>query len=144
MPLWFQTTQIARPNFYDRNPRTGMLTVNIANVAPHGLTLRATYTVPGNKKAWLDSIWTHIVRSAAAAPSQVALIRVTETTSFSGAQVAFFNYFTSGAVLGTQSAILANDGFLASGDNIQVSTIDGSTGGSCDYDFSVKYTEFDL
>lgn len=143
MPLIFQSTAVARPAYYDRNPITTMVSINLAVVAPHVLTLRASYTVPANKKAWLDSVWLHIVRSNAAAPAGPAEIRCNETTTVVGAQLATYVYHNNNTVGFDVTQNLANGGFLGTGDNIQVFTIDTSTGGSCDYDMAVKATQFD-
>lgn len=144
MPTWFQTTQIARPQFYDRNAQMAITAYNIINIAPHGLTNRTSFTVAPNKKAWLDSIWMHMVRSAVAAPQGLMTNLVQYTPSGGGSQALGFIYFNSNTAFDPRALVLPNEGYIAQGDLVQFQTSDASTGGFAEYAAAMKVTSYDV
>jgi len=137
---------VAKPEWYDRNAINQTKKYIAVNVAPHGTTIRWTYTVPNYKKAWLDFIWFSIRRRTAA----TALIDY-------GGNVVYLFYTPKGGTGKVMFNIVLNDNTvdkewketissniaLFEGDKIELITINEDTGGAMDYDVFAKITEFD-
>lgn len=143
MPLIFTAQQGSRPDFFDRHPQTGLVWNAIANVAPHAFVTRATYTVGANRKAWLDSVWLHAYRSVVATAANVAQVFCIISPAAGGGAVYFYLYHNNNVLFSDRELVVAQGGFLGSGDAISFQTGDGSNAGAMSYDFAVKRTEYD-
>lgn len=133
----------ARPQFYDRSAATNVLAFDQGGVAPHGDTIRATYTVPVNKKAWMDTVFMRTERTGAAAP--VAVVRVScRYTPSGGSSVLLAHILHRDNTLAIdRTSSLTAMGYLSTGDTVALHTSDSSTGGANDYTLAAKFTEFD-
>jgi len=123
----------------DRAPLTNQEVYNAATVAPHGPTVRWTYTVPTGRKALLQSAYVKLMRQVAAAPV--------------GYAQAYIVYQTTGIIIsasintnvigdGSQLAIGQSITMLA-GEEIHAGSDDASTGGSFRYLISANLLEYD-
>lgn len=134
---------LARPTYFDRNgvPTAIAMTVNAS--APNIETVRASYTVPAGRKAYLSAVWLWVRRMTAAAPAALAYSDLRYTPNGGT------NRYMSQAPLATNGVNDFSDrtltGFdiMSTGDNIQLVQADGSTGGTCEFFSTAKYTEFD-
>lgn len=144
MPLWFQTTQIARPNYYDRNPATNITTVAVGGITPHGSTVRASYTVPADKKAYLDSLWASMIRDGVTG-SPGSTVMLIGYVPIGGSVGYLMQLFMNNGTLWTQvSDVVPAFGYMGPGDHFNVSTTDASSGGTFQFNAGVKRTEFDI
>ena len=127
-----------RLEWYDRNPGTGVLIYSDAGVAPHTITVRATYTVPTGKKAWLSMITQSILRATAATTEG----KVTTWIFIAGSAASFLLHLdnTEGA---KEHAITAAVAAVQSGQVVEIQTEDAGIGGTMDYLVAILYTEFD-
>lgn len=143
MPQIYQTTQIARPQFYDRNPVMSILSYNAGGVAPHAVTTRTSLTVPAAKKAWLDGLWLRITRQTA--PAGAGLVQILCPYTPSGGGAAYMNWLemSNGAAGFSTYKDVVQLGFLNSGDLLQIQTVDPSAGGTVDYTLACKSTTYD-
>lgn len=143
MPTWFQTTQIARPDFWDRNPSMSNTNFTANGIAPHVSTVRASFTVPVKRKAWLDMLWLRMGRSNVAGTGSFYQIVATYTPS-GGPAAPLIYIFSTSNVAGTFTETVAPAlGFLNTGDLLALTTVDASVGGTVDYQASQKVTSFD-
>lgn len=130
----------ARPQWFDRNPLPASIGFHASAVAPHGNTVRATYTVPASRKAWIASIFFNVVRLTVAAPAGEVILQAEAPTAGTSAAI---------IVLGSNGVgDRASDGFgqsitLLATQIVRVITQDTSTGGTCRYDEDVQITEYD-
>lgn len=144
MPTWFQTTQIARPTYYDRNAATALVGFSLGGVAPHGTTVRAGYTVPTNKKSFLDSLWMDIIRDGATATFGTVLVRLNYSPFGGGAAIMFQTFQNQGTALVESQTVLPQFGYMSPGDSFTLTTSDASIGGTNAFNVNAKKTEFDL
>lgn len=130
----------ARPEWFDRNPLPTAIGFHASGVAPHGNTVRATYTCPASRKAWISSIFFNVVRLTAAAPAGEVILQAEAPTAGVSAAI---------IVLGSNGVgDRASDGFgqsitLRAADIVRIITQDTSTGGTCRYDEDVAILEYD-
>lgn len=133
----------ARPAYFDRNSVPTAFGHATVGAAPHAETIRASYTVPAGKKAWVGTVWLYEERSTAAAPA-AKMWSALKYTPFGG------------TIRYIDESILATNGvndivdrtvtgfeFMASGDKLDLVSADQSTGGTSSPFGTVKYTEFD-
>ncbi|HYS77056.1 MAG TPA: hypothetical protein VEM38_13260 [Burkholderiales bacterium] len=133
-----------RANYYDRGATTKQAGTLAANSAPHGQTIRWTYTVPTNRRLALEFIGTWQMRDTVAAPV--------------GTWFTLIDYQPSGAGLAATLMIVQNLGnnindrdtvyvgasmTLYPGDTLRGSDSDASTGGSTRQLPTFKGTEYD-
>lgn len=143
MPEFYSSETAARPETYDRNPLAVTAVYEGSGLAPHGFTIRSTYTVPSGKKAWLDSLFTLVRRITVAAPA------ATVQASVYYDPVVGSNAYLGRALLWTNAVDdkdvvqLSPGSVMFAGDSINIATGDGSTGGTVDYNTYIKVTEFD-
>ncbi len=132
----------ARAEFYDRSATTEILRYGETAVAPHGLTLRGSYTVPADRKAILNGFSIFVVRRQAG----VALGRTTGYFKFvpsGGGSGTVFSVTMFDAAVGANSHEALAPGFVMyPADELELYTADGSGAGSCDYDLVAMMTEF--
>jgi hypothetical protein len=125
--------------YYDRTTLTSVsLALLNAAVAPHGDTVRITYTTPTNRKAFVEAFIVFWRRVTAAAP-----VGTVVSESDVGLSVVGYIRNTLNAVDNTDRVALGNCGLLAAGDIAKAHDSDAGTGGTCDYFSSAKIAEFD-
>lgn len=131
-------------NWFDRNP------LNIANgyvagLAPHANTTRWTYTVPQNRKCYLEFLDCQVTRQAAAGPVgnvDASVVYFAAIAPATPVNIATSDLFTNGVGDNSKSA-LGQSLLLYAGDVLYAQTSDLGTGGQCFYNLSMKGTEFD-
>lgn len=126
-----------RLEWYDRNPSTQNIYYTGSGVAPHGMTSRASYTVPTGKKAFVGGAVGDILRRAAAG----TVSEVYAFYSIGGVNLMAISHFNNTAGHAERGAGLTSSVALA-GTTLAISTIDGSTGGTMNYYLSVAIMEF--
>jgi hypothetical protein len=127
--------------FYGRNPDIKAIGGAFAGVAPHGPTIRATYTVPAGKRCVLTSLFTHIYRVTVAAP--VGLFRVWGLVNLSGSDLWICGVTSISNTVGfIGQSINPSTLWLDTGDIIAFYTSDVGTGGTCDYFLTATMLEF--
>lgn len=138
----FQTST-ARPVAIDRNPTDrGAYFVN-AGTAPHGSTVRVTYTVPAGKKFFLSYIQSDYLRETAAAPVGLTEIFALVVTPLPQNTVPFRIMSLDNNVGAVRSAILQPGLNASAGSVISITTSDASTGGTAKYSCSFHGIEYD-
>jgi len=140
-----QRSNSARDVWGERNALDVSIAYNAGGVAPHGATVRATYTVPTARKAAVQNV-----------SSRVRITTVATTPGIRDAYVYYVisavNYYIVMPMLGNQDNLVSNhsEGYvgvgsvLPVGSAVSIATYDGSTGGQCEYNISVKMTEYDV
>jgi len=135
--------QASRLAWYDRNPASKLDDGDWVGTTPHALTERVSYTAPAGKKAMLEGALMRVRRATAATTALRAAVEWALTPA-GGSQVRFYfaEIITNNA--GDQEMVyLPLTLILCSGDKWAGLSVDGSTGGTCDYKFRFKVTEFD-
>jgi len=138
-------TFLARPEYYDRNPISRVLSGYYAAQSPHAFTERWSYTVPAGRKALVSELQLYFYRRTAA--TTVGLV-------YAYIQVNFVSGGGWVAVL-VQEMVTNNVGdkdhaevglllFLSAGDVIRGADADGSTGGTVSFGESATLTEYDV
>lgn len=113
------------------------------NVAPHGLTQRSTYVVPANKIARVDIGAIEMLRSAVATALNYAFIRIRYTPD-GGSERTLLTLFMETNTIGDRlDRQLANPFIMLEGDEINIETLDSSTGGTIDYHTQISLGEID-
>lgn len=134
----------SRPSLEDRNPINTALAYSASGVAPHGVTVRATYTVPTGRKARVEDTEVFAFRDSVAttAGQQHAYFGLTPS---GGSLTNFRRIITLGNVVATtfDRANGYSGMLLKAADAITITTSDASTAGSYTYDIGAKYTEGD-
>jgi hypothetical protein len=136
-------TIIGRPAWYDRNPTHKLLSWGQLNVAPHGETVRWTYTVPAGKKAFVESVFAYLRRSAAATTVGRAAVVIWITPSGGSAAILIDVEILTNNVGDSDRQGVGQSLILLPGDTIEARTVDISTGGTVNYSAAAKITEFD-
>lgn len=132
-----------RPQYYDRNPTQVEVTFNGGGIAPHVATTRASYTVPTNRKAYVEITQGYVQRDTAAAPAARSRFEVQETPSGSGA-FGLAEVSISTNAVGDQAILQSLSSFmLGAGDLHALATQDASTGGTCYFHLGSKIVEYD-
>jgi len=144
--VWATFTDQAsdRANYYDRNA-TAKLFQYGATVAPHSVTQRFSYTVPGAKKAYLESIYLWKRReTVAGTPGDHNLYIQYTPNGMSAATIAQLLDSTNAAGGSGLSQYYTQFGLLGPGDQITGATYDNSIGGNVQFLVALKLTEFDI
>ena len=140
----FEMPSFARPAWYDRKPKTNLGTYSDANIGPHAITERITYTCPEDRNGMIEMMNARATRKTAAAPVGTVAIwwtiqpqDGTERTIFHAVEFYDNNVgFNGKGALGVTVT-------LFSGDILRGKTRDAGTGGTLDYSMTQKITEFD-
>ena len=130
-------------HWYDRNP-IGVVKRYEANAVPHGLTTRWTYTVPANKKAFVETLCCNLTRVTVATAVGIveAYISWAETAIATSYSMLKGVLFTN--VIGDKDRASIGHGFiLLEGHTIRGVTADASTDGTVNFHLATKITEFD-
>lgn len=139
MKILFPTMQ-ARP-FYDRNATYAGLAYNVAGLAPHAYTSRASYTVPANKRALLTGIGMYWIRTAAAAPAGV--VRVWGIINWIANYGTICNLATAkNAVNDIEVVNFPCQIWLETGMTLTLATDITGTGGTSSFWLTATYVEF--
>lgn len=131
-----------RQAWYDRNPTPKAVSYN-ANIVPAATTQRWTYTVPANRKSYVEFGLIAAERSAAAAP--VGTIEAFVQYTPNGGATSTIAYLRQDTnTVGIPYFIPIGQAMLLfAGDNLAAFTDDTSTGGSVSFQLAIKVTEFD-
>lgn len=142
MPQIFTTSEIARPQYYDRQPVPIVASFLSSGVVPHALTTRASYSPAYPYAAFIEAITLQVIRQSAAAAQ-----------SYQEAFVFFLPYYGGTYQLlpctgysnvpgNVTQQNMSDYGYMAYGDTLQLKTSDPSTGGTGSYSVLLKGTEF--
>jgi hypothetical protein len=120
------------------------LLYSAANIAPHAITDRFTYTVPANRIAMVRSGWIQIMRDAAPGVVDRA-VAVIFKKSVGGVTVCIlFDIEEITAVVGIpRTGSIGESMILVAGEQLIGRTYDLSTGGTYTYRVSADVAEFD-
>lgn len=139
----FYTASPSRPAYYDRNPAVQFAAYSASAVAPHTATVRATYTVPTGKKAYLESLLCRARRNAAASAVGQQIAYAQYTPSGGAASIFIMAELFNNTVGATAFVNQGQSGLMAAGDIIDLVTVDNSTTGSGDYNLAARIVQYD-
>ena len=127
-----------RLEWYDRNPQGVEQAYTAAGVAPHGFTVRFTYTVPTGKKFFLENAVGITVRKTAATTPGMAFCGVSARNyGVVEGQVRTNN------VGDLNSMNVGRTVIMVAGDQLKGDSQDASEGGTMDYEVYAHGIEFD-
>ncbi len=135
----------SRPQYYDRNPVMISLDGGTGDIAPHADTSRVSYTVPANKKAFLEFLQAEIQATTAPGTPSFRSTRHKYTPS-GGSTVNIIlkqltaNDTAAGARIGGE---VGGSAIMLAADFLDMTSEDLSTTGTARYILSAKLTEFD-
>jgi hypothetical protein len=131
-------TVVARQAYYDRTPASKTLFFNSNSVAPHSNTVRATYTTPTAKKAFITSGVFEMERSNVATTVGVT------TLSSTAAALTLVNLISIDNTLGSYRVASPSGGhILNAAEAVNIADADQSTGGAMDISEALGIVEFD-
>lgn len=129
----------SRPQYYDRTPISNHLNYAANGIGPHAAVTRAAYTVPANKKAFVSSCFTKVLRQTAAAP-----VGIVEASCVINNASRIAQSMTLGNAVNDSDAGETFSGTaLAATDVFIISTTDNGTAGTVAYRCSAQVIEFD-
>ena len=132
----------SRAYWYDRSLLvTGFYFNGVLPV--HAESIRGTYTVPANKKAWLTFARISMYRSVATTGSSLGMIRLYHTPLAGIAEIAIELISLDTALYANKSEDLYTRTLLTAGDTIYVTTMDVSPDGSFRFLIKVIINEYD-
>ncbi len=131
-----------RGNYYDRAPLSSVFGFVAANAAPHGQTVRVSYTVPTGRLAVVELINLMYIRVTTASPVTEYGFLV-DLVNADGGNADWINRTSLNNNLAFEvSETHGTAIFLRAGQQIRLITFDGSTGGTVTYRGGMKITEF--
>jgi hypothetical protein len=125
--------QLARPGYMERGAVVKNFGTTVNDAIPHGNVVRSTYTCPTGKRAVVQRAFTRITRKTAATAIGFTRHYCGGINSnglfgiFGMAQIADLAVGAKDSVWG-DGIVLLN-----AGESFETDTLDGSTGGTCDY-----------
>jgi len=134
---------LARPDYIDRRATTKTSIYSAGGIAPHGLTVRVTYTCPAGKKAYIENIFTQTFRETAATTTGATILLTRLTTADANAGTVLRTHEFQTATYVTINDHSNSVALMIAGDVLEGATQDTSTGGGVAITISLKYTEFD-
>lgn len=140
--------QQTRPAYYDRGAANTLLAYTATAVAPHAATVRATYTVPTGKRAYIDSARVEIINQTPAAGGGIAFLTVNLNSATEGTNVMCGHI--QDRVGGTWatgfwvSQVVGAIGLIVAGDTVRIISSDGAATGNANYRAFSKIAEFDV
>jgi hypothetical protein len=141
MPQIYTVEQIARPAYYDRQP-IAVFTGYANIVGPHATTLRASYSPPGGYANFGEIVMLGAIR-ATAAPGNALASAIMNIAPFYGGEFSVGQANLDNLGVGAEkTVILTQVGYIAFGDTLKFYTVDGSAGGTIQYNLYFKGTEF--
>ena len=131
-----------RPEYYDRAPLPQLLNFSAFALGPHAATVRASYTVPSGKRAYIELARSFIRRNTAAtAVSEVrGTINLNSTDALTNTLV--HTEFLDNATTARHDQVVGVSGLLVAADVVRILTQDAGTGGTCSYYLTAKAVEF--
>jgi hypothetical protein len=132
----------SKRDWFDRNPLNKILSAGWTLYSPHGLTSRASYTVPAGKRACILACSLLWYRNSAAAPVGAAENRLYINDGSNNFPIVI-NVAIDNTLSNIHSVNLTNIGWLTAGQICAIYTADGSTNGDIYYLGSFTYLEFD-
>lgn len=132
-----------RPTYYDRNPSEKLFASSRFAVAPAAITTRSTYTVPSNKKAFIESASANVIRRAVATTAIATENHVFVNPLVGGIIYLAYSVLTGNVVGNQATQALGSLGFMGAGDAISVEDGSSDTGGTSDQLGAGKIVEFD-
>ena len=134
---------VARPMYWDRNAVETSSTYIPADLAPHAETIRFTFTVAANRKAFLDTAFIQIVRTSAYASIGEARVALFVTPS-GGTQTCIMRQsIIIATVYVYQQFTLGGSVLMTAGTVLTSTTSDSCTGGLVSYQAHAHYIAFD-
>lgn len=112
------------------------------NVAPHAWTVRITYTVPTNKKAFMQFAMLYANRTAAAAPVGLTMVELDHNNGATTC-VPVQNVFQDNTLNVPRALNYPFLVYLMAGHTLSIQTQDLSTGGTITYVTQFSVVEFD-
>lgn len=142
-PEIWNSLETPQLEWYDRNPSP--FTRSYLNaLAPHAITQAWTYTVPNNRKAFIESIDLSLVRMVAGAAAERAQVFVQIQPKGATTQTTLlFREIFDNTIGAHAEATTGQSLLLFSGDIIQALTFDNNVGGTVQFFVGLKGTEFD-
>lgn len=141
MPQFFQTTQIARPAYYDRQA-IGVLNAYAATLAPHALTTRWTYTPVNGGAAFIETIALEAIRTAVAGALSASAVNIVFAPFYGGSFVLAGANIFDNVLYSKDEAQITSLGYMAFGDTLSLQTVDTDTGGQIFMRGTFKGSEF--
>lgn len=134
--------QPSRPEWFDRNPTAKALSANVTIAGSDAGTVRATYTAPTGKKAYLDIAMMTCFRTVDGTPNQQFVVGLLYSDGAASFYIQLIKSSVSnyGAV-GDQW--LGQGGILTAGQTLQFVTSSSFTDGTVEVLAGAKVTEFD-
>ena len=137
------TDKVRVAEMRDRNPTKIHQVYRAGAIAPHGATVRWTYTVPASRMALVEMVSLIILRDAAPTTASYGLVYLSYFPSGGSAQFAT-EVIEITATVGVPQQVLIGQGMLLkAGDALSGNTNDLSTGGTYFYEVTMVATEFD-
>lgn len=131
--------QISINQFFDRNPLTVDQNYQ-SQTAPHAQTVRWTYTVPANRKAFVSNVIAYCLRYAVATAAADIICFVKR----SGTYMAWAQLTSADNTVGNRDKSTSVSTVTAlPGEVISAATQDASTGGQSYFTMMANITEFD-
>lgn len=141
MPLWQPSNAIARPAYYDRDPIPAI--ANYADqIPPAGSTVRASYIPPNGYAAFIEAMFLFTYRGVVAAAPSIVQFYVNFRPFTGGVYRVAQVQQNTNVLFEDKTLVSGNFGYMAFGDQIDLITFDGSTGGQQAFGGTVKGTEF--
>lgn len=134
----------SRADFYDRGADGVHIGYEGNAIAPHGSTVRATYTVPANSKVIINAAQLYLMRATAPAGAGIYNAWLQYTPS-GGSAVPIVKAYHKSPTQYTNINVLLSSGFVMyPGDKLELVTADISAGGTISYILHVMMSEFDF
>lgn len=132
-----------RNQWYDRNPVSRYASYNSALVAPHAPITRWSYTVPTNKKFYLQAGAVLVLRDAASGVPSYTYDCLRYTPSGGAALNLIEAIFINGSVNAYDNQSIQGSIIFLEGDSVFYETGDASTGGTNLFNGVMQGLEFD-
>lgn len=129
-----------RPFYFDRTPLTVRVIFFAEGVAPHATTIRATYTVPANRKAFAEAVQLSIARATAPGTDGRAVINL---RSDSGTFLAANLWEEDNAAKDRVDLTFGATMTRLAGDEVAIDTSDVAITGTVNYNGVATITEYD-
>lgn len=131
---------LLRQNYYDRNPLVVTRSFFGAALAPHVQVMRWSYTVPVNRKFFLEVAFAQVIRSGAGATFGF----INDWVGIASDPAYYFSAATTAVnPPDRQVSIVGAAGYFNAGDSLQGWTVDNSNGGDGTHWLNIKGTEYD-
>ena len=134
---------VTRPQYYDRIIQTISISAANAGVAPHGGTVRATYTTPTGVRTHMDILSLAIARRSNATSEGLVENKFVFTPSGGSALAILRTVLDINAGVHADAHV-GQAGIMVSGDKLELTDFDPSTGGSVSYSGATKLCEFQV